>query len=520
MNAPSRVIFNTSIQYLRTLISVFVSLYTTRLILDALGVENFGLYSIVGGIVTMLSFIQISLSGTTQRYLSYYQGKQEIQLQRKIFNNSVITQLMISILLIITLLGIKPFLFGGFLNISDERLNAAVWVYYCMLGTLFFSMQSTPYFATLISHENILFASVVQLIDIFLKIPIALSLTWFHFDRLKQYALLLLGVHMLNFIFYYLYSKRKYEETKGVKLFSFDKRIFAEMFYFMGWTIYSTGCIVGRTQGIAVLINKFFGAAINASYGIALAISGQFSFISASMRNAIDPQIIKAEGIGDRKKMLRLSEISSKFSFLLLALISIPAIIEMKPLLSVWLKETPEHAVMFCQFVLLANLIDQTTIGLGTANKAIGNIRDYSLVINTIKIATIPAAFVCLYFDLPLISLLICLILFEFICAFARLPFLKVTGGLSIAGYSRRVFLCIIIPTLLTIAVCLGFSYYFDHKWSFLGTFLLSLLVMTTTTYFLGLCKDEKSIINEFFKKLIQYYRKSLIIKGSFRRGY
>jgi len=481
-------------------VTLFVSLYTTRLILDALGIENYGIYSVVGGLVSMLAFIQSSLSGTTQRYLSFHQGKDDMQMQKKIFNNSVITQLFISIGLILLLLTLKPFLFGSFLNIPSGRTDAAIWVYYCMLGTLFFSMQSTPYMATLIAHENILYSTIVQLIDTFIKIPIAMSLFWFSFDQLKFYAVLMVAVQITNFLFYYLYSKQKYTETKGLNYLSFDKKIFKEMFSFMAWSIYSTGCYIGRTQGIAILLNKFFGAAINAAYGIAGTVSSQLSFLATQMRNAINPQIIRAEGAGNREKMLRLSEISSKFSFLLVALISIPAIIEMPALLSIWLKDVPEHTVMFCRFTILTNLADQLTVGLITANRAIGNIRSYSIVISTIKLITLPFAIVCLVIGLPVISVMICVVLFELICAFARLPFLKHSGGLSISGYSRRVFAYLLAPITLTSTLCMFFSFSIQSKWSFLGTFVIALVALPISSYITGLCRDEKEIINNVIK--------------------
>lgn len=502
MNSSTRVIYNTGIQYIRNVVSVLVSLYVTRLILDALGVENYGIYAVVGGVVAMLSFIQSSLSGTTQRYLSFHQGRDDISMQRSIFNNSVVTQLLISILLIVILVAIKPLLFRGILNIPATRMEAAIWVYYCMLVSLFFTMQSTPYLATLIAHENILFATVVQLVDTLLKIPIALSLTWFSVDRLKLYAILVVSVQALNYLLYYLYSKRKYPETTGVRLFSFEKRIFLDMFFFMGWTIYSTGCIVGRTQGIAIVLNKFFGAAMNAAYGLSLTVSGQLSFLSTSLRNAINPQIIKAEGAGDRNKMLRLSEISSKFSFILMAIITIPGIIEMRSLLSLWLKEVPDHAVMFCQFILLSNLIDQLTSGLITANKAIGDIRSYSLIINTIKLLTVPVALICLYFGLPVVSVMIGYVFFEMVCAIARLPFLHVTAGLSVDGFVSRVFLRLLTPTLLTISICYAYSRLLNTSWSFLGTFGLSLCTMAGSTFLFGLCVDEKRLISQFTEKI------------------
>lgn len=502
MKPSDRVVFNTTVQYLRTGLSLLISLYTTRLILDALGIENYGIYSLVGGIVSMLSFLQSSLAGTTQRFLSFHQGEDNMVLQKKIFNNSVITQLFISSILIIILVALTPFLFGGFLNIPAERTEAAIWVYYCMLGSLFFTMQATPYVATLIAHENIFFATVIQLTETFLKIPVALSLMWFQVDSLKLYGVLLVGVQILSFSLYFLYSRKKYNETKEFSFSAFDIKIFKQMFSFAGWVMYSSGCIAGRTQGIALVLNKFFGTALNAAYGLAFTVSSQLSFLSSSIGNAINPQIIKAEGAGDRKRMLRLAEISSKFSFLMLALVSIPAILEMNSLLSIWLKVVPEYAVLFSQLVVLANLLDQLTTGLVTANKAIGDIKYYSLIVNTTKLLTLPVSILGLYLGLPVYTVMIFFVLFEFICAMIRLPFLKNTGGMSILGFSKRVFRKLIIPFTSTLIMVLIYMHFVSFKWSFIGTFFISLIILPLSAYFFGLCDDEKVIIDTLLAKI------------------
>ena len=495
MKPSTRIIFNTSIQYVRTVISVLVTLYTARLILDALGVEDYGIYSLVGGIVAMLSFVQTSLTSTTQRYLSFHQGKGDFFMQHKIFNNSIVTQLIISVTLISGLCILQPFIFNGFLNIPADRVNAAIWVYYCMLFTLFFTMQSTPYLAVLIAHENIFYATIVQLTYSFLKIPIALILYAIPVERLKYYAILLVIVQAANYFMYLIYCKRKYKETKNIHLFSLDKQIFKQMFSFMGWSVYSTGCIVGRTQGIAILLNRFFGTVVNAAYGIAWQVSGQLNFLSSSIQNATKPQLIRAEGANDRKKMFRLAEITSKFSFLLLAFMSIPAIMEMDDLLSIWLKEVPENTVVFCQFIVLTNLADQLTIGLAYANEAIGKIRNYSLVVNSIKLLSLPAAFLFLHYGAEVIAVMYCILGIELLCALTRLPFLKFTGGLSIKEFSKRVFLPIIPPFCLTVILCYYYSSIFSSTWSFVGNFIISAITMGISSYFFSLCKDEKEIL-------------------------
>ena len=267
------------------------------------------------------------------------------------------------------------------------------------------------------------------------------------------------------------------------------------MFSFMGWSVYSTGCIVGRTQGIAILLNRFFGTVVNAAYGIAWQVSGQLNFLSSSIQNATKPQLIRAEGANDRKKMFRLAEITSKFSFLLLAFISIPAIMEMDDLLSIWLKKVPENTVVFCQFIVLTNLADQLTIGLAYANEAIGKIRNYSLVVNSIKLLSLPAAFLFLHYGAEVIAVMYCILGIELLCALTRLPFLKFTGGLSIKEFSKRVFLPIIPPFCLTVILCYYYSSIFSSTWSFVGNFIISAITMGISSYFFSLCKDEKEIL-------------------------
>ena len=504
MQGANRVFFNTITQYSRTIFSLLISLFTTRLILEVLGVENFGIYALVGGIIAMLSFIRSSLASTTQRFLSFYQGKRDIVMQHKIFNNTVSIQLLISIILVLFLLIIKPFLFDGFLNIPEARIESAKVVYNCMIFTVFITMQSTPYYATLIAHENILYTSIIQLLEALLKIPIALSLAVSPIDSLVFYSVLIMSVQILSFLAYRIYCKNKYEETTATKLFSLDKKVFFEMFSFAGWVIYSTGCVIGRTQGIAILLNKFYGASINAAYGIAWQLTGQVSFLSSSLMTAINPQIMRAEGENNRLKMLRYSEIASKFSFLFLSAICIPAILEMETILSIWLNNIPDYTILFCQFVLLTNLADQLTIGLVTANKAIGNIKLYSLTINSIKLLTVPSALVFLLLDFPPISVMICLLFFEVICAISRIPFLKFTGGLSIRSFVRKVFLMEFLPVTITLCCTYFYSIKFDSPLSFIGSFIISTVILTSTSYFFGLCDDEKIIINKILNSIIK----------------
>ena len=272
---------------------------------------------------------------------------------------------------------ISIFLFDGFFNIESGRISAAKIVYHCVTLMLIMSFLTAPFRALLISHENIIYITIIDVLDGILRLIIAVAIAYASIDRLILYAELLCLIGLFNFIAFFIYDKRKYLECVLPKFNNIKLSYLREISSFAGWTIYSVGCIAGRTQGISIILNKFFSVAVNAAFGVALHVSSALSFLSHSVMNAMNPQIVKAEGAGNRERMLRLAEIESKFCFLLIGMIIIPCIFEMPSILKIWLKDVPEHTVLFCRFILLTSLVDQLTIGLGTANQAIGNIRDY-----------------------------------------------------------------------------------------------------------------------------------------------
>lgn len=503
MRASTRVAVNTSVQYLRTVISIIITLYTSRVVLANLGVDDYGIFSLIGGVVALLAFIQNNLSRTTQRFLSYYHGRNDQAMIVKIFNNSVTTQWIISILLCGTLALLTDVVLEHLVSIPSNRQEAAKWVYWLMIASLFVNLQSTPYLATLIARENIVYSSIVQMLDAVLKIPVAVSLIWISGNKLEWYSGMSFLVVALNFLMYYAYCKRKYTECQFFSFRSFDRTLFKEMFSFMGWNVYGTACLAGRTQGTAILLNRFFGTAVNAAFGIGGQVSGQIGFLSNALTTAINPQIIKAEGAGDRKKMFRLSEISCKFSFLLMSVVSIPAIIYMPTLLDIWLEEVPEYTSMFCIAVVLANQIDLLTLNLNTANQAIGNVKVYSICINTIKVLTIPVMWYVLHLGMDPVAAMTVYVAFEALCAITRLVFLHISVHLSIRQYIHNVFFMVIPPVTVNVLACYYASMYLTG-WMFLATGCISVIVTGIVTYMAGLRQDERIILSGLVGRIIK----------------
>ncbi len=495
MTNSQRIIVNTAAQYTRTIINVCLSLYSTRLILAALGQSDYGIYSVVAGIVAMLSFVTNALVITTQRYLSFNYGNGDIEKIRDIFGNSMLLHIAIGISTAIILSIIGSLVVHNILNIETERIGAAQIVYYAAILMLFLSFITAPIRALFIARENIVYISIIDVCDGVLKLLGAVWLCHISFDRLIAYAGVMSGIIFFELLAYSIYAEFHFPEFHLPRLKEWNRAYIKDLSGFAGWTIYSAGCMLVRTQGIAVLLNRFLGTIVNAAYGIALQVAGAVLFVSASIINAFNPQIMKAEGSGNREKMLQLAEYESKYSFLLLSMVAIPLIAEMDVILSIWLVEVPQQTIMFCRFVLIAAICDQTTIGLNAANQAIGDIRLYSLLLNTIKVLSFPAAWICLRLGCHAQAAMWCYFVCEAICSVARIPFLYKTAQLQIGEYIKTVLLRTAPPIIVMLCISYAIVTLVENPFRFLLTITLTILAGIITTFLTGLDHIEKEIL-------------------------
>lgn len=503
MNASNRIIVNTTAQYVRTIFNVILSLWSSRLILVALGESDFGIYSLVAGIVSMLSFMVSALTTSTQRYVSFYQGKKNINDVKHVFNNSLILHLIIGLLLVVVFEVVGLFLFDGFLNIPVERISAAKTVYHFVVLMLLVSILSAPFKALLISHENIVYISIVEVIDGILKLVLAIVLIDINYDKLIVYGILMMVIQCFNLISFAIFDFMKYEECRITGLKAFDLKYLKDIASFTGWIIYHTMCIVGRTQGIAVVLNKFYGTVVNAAYGIGMQVSGAINFVSSSLSNAINPQLVKSEGADNREHVWTLARLQCKYSFLLLAAVTVPILLEMDTILKIWLKEVPEYAGFFASVILVAALINQLTDGIGAAKHAIGNIKKYILITSTPKLLSIPAFILCIHYDASIYSLALCYIGAETISAFIRLPLLKHTDNLDVSKYLKDVLWKCPIPLLLTGIVSYVVVLIVDMPFRFLLTFAVSVIMMIICTYCFSMNKMEKKKVHSIVESVL-----------------
>ena len=504
MTNSQRIIVNTMAQYLRTIVNVCLSLYSTRLILSALGQSDYGIYSVVAGVVAMLSFVTNALIITTQRYLSFHHGKKDMEQVRLVFGNSWLLHVFMGFLLMIVLSIIGPWITQEFLNIEDARRGAALFVYFAAVAMLFLSFITAPIRALFVARENIVYTSVIDVLDGILRLVIAILLARITYDHLIAYSSMLICISIFNILAFAVYAGMKFPEFHLPKISELDKQYIKGLSNFAGWTIYSAGCVIARNQGISVVLNLFYGTIINSAYGIALHVSGAVQFVSSSIVSAMNPQIMKAEGAGERKKMLHLCELASKYSFLLLSLVAIPLMAEMDTILHLWLGNVPEHAVMFCRFILIAALCDQISIGLTSANQAIGKIRNYNVVFYTLKLCVIIIGWICLKVGMPISSIMWTYIIIEFVTSLLRLPLMKRIADIDIFTFSKNVFMRIIIPCICISATCYLCVSYFDSAWRVLLTIGCSLVMGLLSIWWTALTVNEKLYVRNALHKIIK----------------
>jgi len=509
MKSSERVVKNTGFLYGKMLITISVSLFSTRLILNALGATDYGIFNLVGGVIAMLSFINSAMIIATQRYLSFYMGAGDEYKLKSVFNSSVILHLIIGLIIVLLLEIGGLFLFDGVLNIPVDRIATAKIVFHFMVVSTFFTINAVPYDASINSHENFLFDAILGIFESILKLGIAIWLVHAEVDKLILFGLLTAGLTIFIRIIKGIYCSRKYEECR-VRIRSYVQiGLLKEMLSFAGWNLFGLLCSVLRQQGMAILLNIFFGVVVNAAYGIANQVNANLSHFSTNMLRAILPQITKSGGSGDHERMLRLSALACKMSLFLMAFFAIPIIIEMSFILHIWLKTVPENTIIFCQLILIFSLLYQLTYGLMAAITTVGKIKVYQVVVGMVEIFNLPLAWVLIKFGLPAYSVFAGSIFLEVISGYLRLWFAHKIAGIDIKDFLTKTYL----PSILSVVISLllGLAIRFSLEEGILRAILV--LIITTlsislSAWNISLVSGEREKITELFMSFYFSIRK------------
>jgi O-antigen/teichoic acid export membrane protein len=505
ISGKSKVVINTAYLYVRMFITMFVGLYSVRIVLDALGVEDYGVYNLVGGVVAMFAFMQGAMTVSTQRYLSYYIGKNQLSYVQKVFKSSVVLNLIIGLSIALILQIAYLFIFDNFLSIPNDKIRAAKFVYQMTVVSVFFTINAISYDSAINAQEDLYFDAIIGIVEVLLKLIAALVLLYFTDSRLEIYSLLILLTIIIARISKSVFCYFKYPQyrLKGVLL---DRRLVKEMFSFAGWNTFGAACSVGRSQGIAVVLNLFFGATINAAYGIALQVNGQISGFAQNMLKALRPVIISTEGKGNRVEMLELAMMASKFSYFLLFFVSLPLLIEMEYILGLWLKNVPESTVVFCRLILILSLTNMLTIGLQTAQQATGKIKVYQAIVGSTILITPLFSYLAILVVGKVEYALWTAIVIEFIACVLRLLLVKRTTGLSITLYFKKAILSILLISIISSGIPI-FIYKFYPETSFfrfLFTGTLTSVTLLVQYYFIGITQSQRMLLREFVMSKIK----------------
>ena len=497
------ILFNTGAQYIKAIITTCLSLYSTRIILDTLCENDYGIYVVIAGVVAMLSFVTNALVITTQRYMSYYKVSQTQEYLRKLFSNSLFIHFVFGLIIVIGLLLLKSLLFQHVLTIDSSRIVVAEQMYYITSFMLFATILTSPFKALLIAHENILFIVIVEIIDSVVKLFLAITLSYVPYDKLLTYQWMTAAIVYLNLFVFAIYACVKYRECSIlIRVKDIEKSHIKMITGFAGWTTYGMGCVTARVQGTSLVLNHFLGTAVNAAYGIAFQIHSAISFIVVSILNAMNPQLMQAEGNGNRASMLRMAEMQSKFSTAALSIVIIPLIAEMPTILDLWLKEVPNNTAVFCRFVLLAFLCDQITIGLSSANQAIGRIKVFTLITYTPKLLYIVVVWFLLQAHSSIHVIMAIWVAIELLVSVIRIPYMHYAAGLDMAHYVKNVILPVLCQIAAMSVACWFFMEFINVPFRFVLTSLCSLCLGLSVGWFLVLDEHERSFIHGCIRQL------------------
>lgn len=489
---------NTFILYLRMGITMIVSLYTSRIVLDVLGIDDFGIYSIVGGVIVVFSFISNALNNSTQRYLTYELGANNLLKFNRVLNTSALSLLAISAILLLLLESFGIWFLMNKLVIDESRIFAANIIFQITIITFLININTTPYNSAIISYEKMEIYAYIGIFETSIKLLSVLILPLLTFDKLISYSILILCVTILTKLLTIYYCKKKLPGTKWHLIL--DRKLFFELFKFSGWSLLGNISIIALTQGINIILNLFYGVRLNAAYGIANQLSNSvYQFIS-NFQLAFAPQITKQYASGD-KNLMKLVFISSRISFLLFFIIIVPVIISLKNLLGLWLKSVPLLADKLCLIILVVMLIDTISGPLWILISATGNIKNYQLIISIITLFNIVIVYLMLQFGASPTLALFSRIIVSIALLIARLLILKHQIKFNIRLFIRNVIFSLIAISIIVIILNIPI-YLIEINNIFFSVILktvISLCISIPVIFLFGINKNERAL----FKNLL-----------------
>ena len=478
------------------LFSMVVSLYTSRVVLNTLGVVDYGIYGVVGGFVAMFSLISSSLSSAVSRFLTFELGRGDKDRLSKAFSTSLFIHIVLAVVVFIIAETVGVWFVNNKMTIPADRLYAANWVFQASILSFMFGLFSVPYNASIVSHERMSAFACIGILDTTLKLLVVLFIAhckW-HFDKLIVYSLLLVAVSVSLQCIYLMYCRKNFEECR--LRVSFDKEFWKEISAFSLWNF--IGCTAGilKDQGVNILLNLFVGPVLNAARGVAGSVNGAVSGFAGNFMTALNPQITKSYASGELKYAHYLVERGSRFSFYILLFFAVPILLETDFILTIWLKQYPEHTLNFVRLVLILSLVDSLSNTLITLQNATGRIRNYQLVVGGILLLNFPLSYACLKLGMAPESTYLVAIAVGIMCMLVRLMFVRKTAQLSMGSFVKNVVLNVAMVTAASIILPYIIHSLLPYGWGrFVIVGFVSVLASAFSILLIGCNKNERSFI-------------------------
>lgn len=503
MSDNKKIAKNTLLLYARMILLMLVSLYTSRVILNGLGVADYGIYNVVGGVVTMFTMLSGSLTAAISRFLTFELGTGNKEKLKSIFSASVTIQIALSFIVLVLAETVGLWFMNEKLIISDDRLCAANWCYQFSIITFVINLISVPYNSAIIAHEKMSAFAYISILEAVGKLLIALGIVFSPIDNLIFYGLMVAVLAIIIRIIYGWYCKKNFNECKYY--FVWDKKLLSQMFAFAGWNFIGSSATILRDQGGNIILNLFFGPTVNAARAIAIKVNSVLTGFVNNFMTALNPQITKSYASGDIDNMMILLIQGARLSFYMLLLLSLPVLLNTNYLLVAWLKLIPEHTVSFVQLTLILAMHECLAYPLTTAMLATGKIKKYQIVAGGLNLMNLPIAYICLCLGMIPESIVIVAIVFSVLVQIVRLGLLKSMIKLNVTEFILKVYGNITIVTVVA-----TFIPYFVNKEmeeGFIRFSLISVLALITTLaseFFVGCNKEERKLVNGKIVSIIQ----------------
>lgn len=502
-----RIAKNTVFLSIRMLLVICVTLYTSRVILNALGVEDFGIYNVVGGFVAMFGFINSSLSGASSRFLTYAIGKNDKSDIQNTFNSIVTIHFIIAFIIFLLAETIGLWFVLNKLVIPPDRLTAAIWTYQSAIVSLLIMLISIPYNALIIAHEKMSAFAYISVFEAAAKLAIAFLIYISPIDKLITYSLLFVLVQITIRIIYAMYCNKKFPESHYK--FYWNKNKFSQIFSFAGWTLFGNIAVAGYTQGLNILLNLFFGPIVNAARGIATQVQMAANAFCSNLNMATKPQMIKSYANGDMTYMHNLVLSSTKLSYFVMLLISIPIFFNTDYILKLWLGEFPQHTGSFIKIMLLINASTALNIPTINALHATGNIKIFQIIEGSMLIMVVPVCYLLLkYCNISPESVFITYLIIEYLTQLVRIIIIYPKINLSINLYFTKIIVPIILVTITATILPAVICYYLTtdmHFTKFITIILADVIYTSCIIYLLGFSSKEKKIVHQYLSRLIKH---------------